>query len=127
VTALEKQVAAVRARHGIAVQADLPEEPDVPLPVKEALYRIALEALQNTTKHGRSRTVHLALEVGDRELVLRVNDDGRGFDPTRSFPGHLGLHSMRERATGLGGVLVLESAPGAGTRIVARIPVAALV
>ncbi|HEY7063384.1 MAG TPA: GAF domain-containing protein [Chloroflexota bacterium] len=125
VAALEKQTAAVRARHGRVVQATLPEEPDVPLPVKDALYRIAQEALQNTTKHARPRAVQVALEVGAEELVLCVSDDGKGFDPTEAFPGHLGLHSMRERATAVGAALEVESAPGVGTRIVARVPVAA--
>src|SRR5205823_1362132 len=86
VGALEKQAAAVQARHGLTVRAALDEEPAAPLPVKEALYRIAQEALQNTAKHARARTVELVLETGPRELVLQVGDDGQGFDPGGSFP-----------------------------------------
>jgi signal transduction histidine kinase len=125
VAALEKQAAALQARRGIAVRAALVAEPDAPLAVKEALYRIAQEALHNTVKHARARAVDLALEASPGELVLRVSDDGRGFDPGGDFPGHLGLRSMRERAAALGGALELESAPGRGTRLRARIPLAA--
>jgi signal transduction histidine kinase len=53
---------------------------------------------------------------------LEVRDDGRGFDPSDSFPGHLGLKSMRERVVHLGGTLRIESAPGGGTRIRTQIP-----
>jgi signal transduction histidine kinase len=51
-----------------------------------------------------------------------VIDDGRGFDPSQAFPGHIGLHSMPERAAKLGGRVAVESTLGAGTRVVAEIP-----
>jgi signal transduction histidine kinase len=50
-------------------------------------------------------------------VVLVVEDDGTGFDPQAEYPGHVGLHSMRERAQKLGGTLYVESTPGQGTRI----------
>jgi signal transduction histidine kinase len=56
-------------------------------------------------------------------LTLEVSDDGVGFDAKGEFPGHLGLRSMRERASRLGGTLKVESSAGGGTRIRARIPV----
>jgi signal transduction histidine kinase len=65
------------------------------------------------------------LEVGASAVGLLVADDGRGFDPRRDFPGHLGLQSMRERAVAVGGTLEIESAPGNGTRVRASIPVRA--
>ena len=64
----------------------------------------------------------VVLEVGESDVGLLVADDGRGFDPRREFPGHLGLHSMRERAAAVGGTLEIESTPGAGTQLRARIP-----
>ena len=124
VSALHKQADAVQARHGVTVRVSVGEEPAVPLAAKEALYRIAQEALQNVAKHARARTVELALEETGSELVLRVEDDGRGFTASRSFPGHLGLHSMRERMAGVGGVLDIRSARGRGTSVHARLPLA---
>jgi signal transduction histidine kinase len=54
--------------------------------------------------------------------MLEVRDAGVGFDTSASFPGHLGLHSMRERVANLSGTFEVASAPGAGTRITVRIP-----
>jgi PAS domain S-box-containing protein len=122
VAALGRQMAAVRARHGIATQAELGAEPDVAVAIKEALYRIAQEALHNTVKHAQARSVVVRLEAVPETLTLEVSDDGIGFDPNRSFPGHLGLHTMRERAAQLGGTLELSSAPGHGTRLRVMIP-----
>jgi signal transduction histidine kinase len=121
VAALEKQAAATRARYGIAVSAELPEEPELPLPAKEALYRIAQEAMHNTVKHAKAARIDLTLEIADT-VLLRVGDDGIGFDTDGSFPGHLGLQSMRERIERLGGTLFIESARGNGTTITAVLP-----
>jgi signal transduction histidine kinase len=55
-------------------------------------------------------------------ITLDISDDGAGFDAQNEFPGHLGLRSMRERASRLGGTLRVHTAPGKGTRICARIP-----
>jgi signal transduction histidine kinase len=122
IAALEKQAALVQARYELAVHAALCDEPDVPLEVKETIYRIAQEALNNTVKHAQAEGVELRLEQDTSEILLEVRDDGVGFDPAGSFPGHLGLKSMRERVVRLGGTLRIESAPGEGTRIRAQIP-----
>lgn len=92
------------------------------LRVKEALYRIAQEALQNIVRHAHATQVQVVLTCSDDELVLEVRDNGSGFDPGGSFPGHLGLSSMRERAQRLDGNLELDSEPGAGTTVRARVP-----
>jgi len=122
VSALERSVASIEARHGISVRAELPNEPDVSPEAKEALYRIAQEAMHNAVKHSGAQALDLSVSLEGDEVLLSVADDGAGFDPSGSFPGHLGLRSMRERAERLGGTLRIESAPGEGTRIHARIP-----
>ena len=122
VGALVKQAEAVRARHRVAVETSLCDEPDVPLALKEALYRIAQEALHNAVKHARAARVELRLACDAGGIGLEVADDGVGFDPSGAFPGHLGLRSMRERVAALGGTLEIDSAPGRGTRVRARIP-----
>jgi signal transduction histidine kinase len=125
VTALNKQAAALRARHGIEVGLQVCQEPDVPLPVKEALYRIAQEALQNAVKHARPNRLDVRLTCAPDSLRLEVCDNGVGFDPLALYPGHLGLRSMRERATRVGGTLDIESVPDGGTQVRARVPVRA--
>ncbi len=89
---------------------------------KHALYRIAQEALHNIIKHAHARTVLLSLSRQDGELILEVCDDGKGFDPTEAFPGHLGLRSIQERVALLGGSYSLESAPAQGTCLRICIP-----
>jgi signal transduction histidine kinase len=122
VAALEKQAAALRARHGIEVEAVLCEEPEASLEAKEAVYRIAQEALHNTVKHAHANKVEINMECDPGRITLELSDDGIGFDMQDDFPGHLGLRSMRERASRLGGTLEVETAPGEGTRICAWIP-----
>jgi PAS domain S-box-containing protein len=122
VAALGKLVAAMRARHNIAIEATLCDEPDVPLELKEPIYRIAQESLHNTVKHARARHVTLRLQCGPDGIVLEIEDDGVGFDPAGDFPGHLGLRSMRERAAARGGTLDITSAPDQGTHLRAWLP-----
>ncbi len=122
VTALNKQIEAVRARHGIAAEFITSEEPEPAMDVKQALHRIAQEALHNTVKHAHARHVVLNMGEDGGSLVLEIADDGVGFDPEQSFPGHLGLRSMRERAVGDGGSLEVLSSHTQGTRIVVRVP-----
>ena len=125
VAAIGRQVAATQARYGISVNAQLCGEPDVSIETKEAMYRIAQESLHNTVKHARATNIDLTLERVGPNLVLTITDDGQGFDPSGEFPGHLGLRSMRERASGVGGNLTIESAPALGTTIRLEVPFAA--
>ncbi|HEX2098903.1 MAG TPA: PAS domain S-box protein, partial [Rubrobacteraceae bacterium] len=121
--ALDKQTAALRARHEIEVEATLCDEPEASPEAKETVYRIVQEALHNTVKHARASNVEITMECDSQNLFVEVSDDGGGFDAQGDFPGHLGLRSMRERASRLGGTLEVDSAPGKGTRIRTRIPV----
>jgi PAS domain S-box-containing protein len=125
VCALERQAAALEARHRLPVARQLCAEPAVPVPVKEVVYRVAQEAMHNAAKHSQAAHLELRLDHTADEIELCVGDDGRGFLPDAIFPGHLGLRSMRERAAVIGGVLDISSAPGKGTRVALRVPVAA--
>ncbi|MEU3529515.1 GAF domain-containing sensor histidine kinase [Streptomyces sp. NPDC038707] len=96
----------------------------LPASQEEAMLRVAQEALHNALRH--SGAAHVDVSVGRRGCgaVLRVTDDGSGFDPTavRRAGRHLGLVSMRDRASGVGGSLTVESAPGKGTTIEMEVP-----
>jgi PAS domain S-box-containing protein len=122
VTALKKQVELVQTRYELVVVMDLGEEPQLPFLVKEALYRIAQEALHNVVKHAHATTAELRLHESIAGIVLEVSDNGTGFFPEQPFPGHLGLQSMRERSARLGGMLEIKSAPGRGVQIRVVIP-----
>lgn len=123
VASLHDQLAPLQARHAIEVDFADCEEPDLPLSVKEAVYRIAQEAIHNTVKHSQATSLKIELVCTPELLTLELIDDGRGFDPDGPFPGHLGLRSMRERAASLDGQVIIESQPGEGTRIRAQIPI----
>lgn len=111
-----------QARHDVPVETDLCDEPSLSLTVKQELYRVAQEALHNTAKHAGASQVNVRLGRTAEAIILEIRDNGRGFDPLGSFPGHLGLLSMQERVKNLGGVLSIESTPGQGTTIRARVP-----
>jgi signal transduction histidine kinase len=88
-----------------------------------ALYRVVQEALTNVARHAGARRVNVRLELEPRWVRLHVEDDGQG--PSGEITPHLGLLGMRERVTALGGTLTVQSAPGAGLRLEATIPLEA--
>jgi signal transduction histidine kinase len=122
VAALDKRAEVLRARYNLAVDVNLGEEPDISIESKHTLFRIAQESLHNITKHAHASNLTLRLVQEQQELVLEVRDNGKGFDPAGPFPGHFGLQSMHERAASLDGTISIESAPGNGTTVSARIP-----
>lgn len=122
VIALKKQMESIQARCPLSILTELGDEPAVLFMVKEALYRIAREALNNIVKHAHASTVKMRLIEDVTGIVLEVSDDGVGFNPAQLFPGHLGLQSMRERLALLGGTLEISSACEKGTHIRAIIP-----
>ncbi|MEU8469367.1 GAF domain-containing sensor histidine kinase [Streptomyces sp. NPDC029006] len=96
----------------------------LPAAQEEALLRVAQEALHNALRHSGAAHVDVSVRRRGCGAVLRVTDDGDGFDPTavRRAGRHLGLVSMRDRASGAGGTLTVESAPGKGTTIEMEVP-----
>ncbi|HYH12358.1 MAG TPA: histidine kinase, partial [Thermomicrobiales bacterium] len=122
VAALEKQVAALRSRYGLEVELTRSGELAADPSVEEALYRIAQEALNNVVKHARASKIEVTLVSDARRVSLWVKDNGRGFDASGSFPGHLGLKTMGERAEKLGGRVEIHSEPGAGSDVIVDIP-----
>jgi signal transduction histidine kinase len=122
---LRRQCAAIIGRHKAEFGADLTirlseAEPEMPAPLREAMYRIAVEALQNAGKHARATEIVVDLAADAASITMTIRDDGRGFDPDATYHGHLGLKSMRERAALAGAALEFESAPGCGTCITVR-------
>jgi signal transduction histidine kinase len=111
-----------RTMHGYRAIAELEPEPSTSAEVKQALYRIAQEAVQNAVKHAGAAQVMLRMFKHGPAVVMEVVDDGRGFEPDSGFPGRLGLRSMHERAEGVGGRLEIVSTPGSGTLVRATLP-----
>jgi signal transduction histidine kinase len=92
------------------------------------IFSIAREALTNVRKHARAHRVTLNLSLDDADVVLRIEDDGVGFDAELLSIGperwpHFGLAGMRERAESVGGSIAWRSRPDSGTRVELRVPV----
>lgn len=98
------------------------DESQLPEILGANLYRIAQEAVTNAARHGRARTVRIDLERIDGDVLLRVTDDGVGFDPASSSNRGMGLRTMMRRAEVLGGVMEIDSEPGRGTVLRCRLP-----
>ncbi|HEY7067939.1 MAG TPA: GAF domain-containing protein [Chloroflexota bacterium] len=127
-TALRRQVEALRAEHWEVSYDDALGAERLPPAVETALYRVAQEALSNVRKHAGTTRVHLGLRRKGRAARLEVQDWGRGFHPTAARVGagpgeRVGLPGMQERVALLGGRCRVHSRPGAGTRVVAEVPV----
>jgi signal transduction histidine kinase len=125
VTAIRRHVAAVSVRAGINIDVYAPVDR---MPLEERaeveLLRVVQEALHNCVKHARANHVDIRLAESVEAagtLIVEVADDGVGFDPHMSYPGHLGLEGMRERTQRLGGRLTIESS-AAGSTVRAVLP-----
>jgi two-component system NarL family sensor kinase len=106
----------------------LPREPDQE--IKVLIYRGAQEALSNLTRHARATKIEMVLEASGEQIVLRIEDNGVGFDVAKllaapaSVAAGIGLRSIREQAAALGGKLEISSGPG-GTKLELSAPFAA--
>jgi two-component system sensor histidine kinase NreB len=96
----------------------------VSLETATAVYRVTQESLRNALKHCGGATVRITVAEKDDELHLTVEDSGPGFDLHQArAKGGLGLLSMQERARGVGGSILVRTAPGKGTQIIVRVPI----
>lgn len=102
----------------------LPEQ--APLPVKITLYRIIQEALNNACRYGGGQGVQVLVTAASDRILVEISDQGPGFDSEAAADDivHLGIVGMRERVESLGGRFKITSAPGAGTKVVASLPLA---
>ncbi|NUO41408.1 MAG: GAF domain-containing sensor histidine kinase [Streptomyces sp.] len=124
VATLRTQIQVLDRAHTARVTFDSCGVRALPAAQEEALLRVAQEALHNALRHSGADHVDVTLARRGSGALLSVTDDGSGFDPktTRRAGRHLGLVSMRDRASGVGGALTVESAPGKGTTIEMEVP-----
>lgn len=127
--ALETHVARLNQSSGPPIHLSLPEElPELAPPVARTLFAIIQEAINNARKHAQEATgIWVTVTPTETHLEVEVRDDGPGFDLEEVKArydelGSLGLVNMRERAELIDAQLVVESKPGAGTRVRVRVP-----
>ena len=130
VRTLGEELAADAANRGSAVfQVEVEGEPRSLHPIlRDEIYRIAGEALRNAFRHAQAHRIEVEIRYEDRQLRLRVRDDGKGIDPkardVRERSGHWGLHGMHERARLVGGILNVWSEVNSGTEVELTVPAA---
>ncbi len=121
--AIEWLVQGFGERTGVPCTLEADEELELPEPYATGIFRIVQESLTNVAKHAQARQVAVRLVRQGEVLAVSVQDDGAGFDPASPRkPQSLGLAGLRERAHLLRGEVAVHSAPGAGTRVEARVP-----
>jgi signal transduction histidine kinase len=122
--ALEALLERTSATTGMVVDARIELTGSVRLTpeLESTVYRLVQEALTNAAKHAAAGHVRVHVVEGDGAIAVEVSDDGSGFDPKHADGGY-GLVGMRERVDLLGGRLVIDSTPGAGTLVSAELPV----
>ena len=103
------------------VRFDLEGDGELPLEIKQAIYRIMQEALSNVARHSQAEHVLMSFKYLPSGTEFCIEDDGIGFDPNQK-QGGVGLNSMRERAEALGGSFKVESNLGTGTSICVHFP-----
>ena len=94
--------------------------------LRDEIYKLAAEALRNAFRHSQARQIEVEIRHDNEQFRLRVRDDGKGIDPAilsgQGSEGHYGLPGMRERATLIGGTLVVWSKVDSGTEVELRVP-----
>ena len=129
IPSLEWLVENFAQRTGIVCDLMITER-DLALPKSHAtaIFRIVQESLTNIAKHARASRADIVVEFDGDALVVRIDDDGVGFPPQAPRkPQSFGLFGLRERATLIGGIVTISSAPGEGTSVEVRVPRDALV
>lgn len=114
-----------RMTEGCAIQVEVGvngAQDGLPLFVQDALYRVAQESVANALHHGHPRSLRVNLDYGPQAVILRVIDDGRGFDSSTLDGSGFGLSGMRQRIRALHGTFTVTSQKGTGTHIRAEVP-----
>jgi two-component system, NarL family, sensor histidine kinase UhpB len=125
VSALTELATKFAAVSGLTVERSLAAElPPLSPEAELAIYRVAQESLTNVARHADASRVEVALAGGARSVVLRVSDDGRGFDEGVAPNGSGGLRGMRERALLVGGVLAVKRLTSSGVEVRLEVPTA---
>jgi signal transduction histidine kinase len=115
----------LRMTEGCAIHADFGvngAQNGLPLFIQDALYRVAQESIANALRHGHPRHLQVILDYDPQAVILRVMDDGTGFDPSTLDGSGFGLSGMKQRIRALHGTLIVTSQRGAGTQVRAEVP-----
>jgi signal transduction histidine kinase len=120
---LQSLVRNARLDWGVRVYLELPDALDIPAPSQVIVYQIAREALINALKHAKASTIWMRLSVHSEQVILEVEDNGKGFEPESvDASAHFGLGLMEERVKKLRGQITILSRPDRGSLVRAAFP-----
>jgi signal transduction histidine kinase len=118
---LDQLVVSMQGRRNINISCNVQGITVLPEEIHLGLYRIVQEALNNVIKHSKASEAQVELTTHDDQLILRIKDNGGGFDTAQRYPG-IGLDGMGERAASMGASISVSSRKSEGTEIVVRMP-----
>ncbi len=120
---IEQLLRELQTKINISLKWDI-EDLSIPNSIEDQLFRVIQELLSNTLRHAKAEELEVYLNLIDQNILLRVIDDGVGFDPElqQKKAGSYGLMNIRERITGVGGTLKIISFKNQGTSIEIKIP-----
>jgi signal transduction histidine kinase len=122
VNAIQELAQRLGASSGVSINVYAPAQlPALAAAAEVAAYRVVQEALTNAVRHAQASTCTVHVEIADDELLVRIQDDGNGRVVVRS--GGVGLASMHERATEIGGTLMVSGSQSSGTTVLLRLPI----
>ncbi|HVS98589.1 MAG TPA: ATP-binding protein, partial [Puia sp.] len=123
--AIREFIGQVRTRQSVNIQLYVVKEISVPKEKEIHIFRMIQEIIHNTIKHASARNLQIGFSEEGGHILCLTKDDGCGFDREKalSHAGGLGLRSLESRCEILGGVLQLDSTPGAGTNYFIKIPI----
>jgi signal transduction histidine kinase len=122
VSALQHRLDAVERRSDLQVKFEVQGALELDENTEIALYYIAMEALNNVLKHSGATIINFSIQAGSEGLLMEIRDNGCGFDSSRDQQrGGMGLTSMQERISAVGGEIEMRSSPGEGTHLIVRI------
>ncbi|MFC7395420.1 sensor histidine kinase [Scopulibacillus cellulosilyticus] len=120
---LEELFVEFKAKQPVDIRWDIKEIPSLPKGIEDHLFRIVQEAMSNVFRHSQATSVAVRLGVMNRQLLLRILDNGIGFDMDKPKTSSYGLESIKERANEIGGVAEIISFPGKGVQIEVKVPI----
>ncbi|MBE0409118.1 MAG: sensor histidine kinase [Anaerolineales bacterium] len=123
IEALDKTVHDWGRQRGVEVKFIVSGGRHLDVELEGAIFRFVQEALSNIARHSQASSAQIRLDFKDIELLISIEDNGRGFDPLETKEQGYGLRNMRERIQGIGGEITIDSLSNQGTRIIARVPV----
>ncbi|MBM7646652.1 NarL family two-component system sensor histidine kinase LiaS [Scopulibacillus daqui] len=120
---LEELFEEFKAKQPINMSWDIKDIPSLPKGIEDHLFRIVQEAMSNVFRHSQATSVAVRLSAANQQLLLRVLDNGIGFDMDKPKTSSYGLESIKERANEIGGVAEIISFPGKGVQIEVKVPI----